>query len=413
MPSESETVEARWHAAALARPVAPLAASATCGEVYEMMAHDATIVALAVVTHDYPQGLVDRVSLMSNFARQFWRDLYGRRPITRLMDADPVIVDAAVPIEAVGLQMVAREGSALNSGFIVVRDGRYAGVGNSVDLLKRVADRAREHASELESAHAKIRGFTEELEHRVEARTVELRAAQEELVRKERLSTLGQLTATVAHELRNPLSSIRNTLFALKETAAPAGARLERPLGRIERSVARCDRIISELLDFTRARALRLASVAVDEWLDEILDEQSLPPGITLARRFGAPGCILRLDGERMRQVIVNLIENAAQALGESAPAECERRIIVGTRALGSGFELTIEDNGPGIPETVLPQVFEPLFSTKSFGTGLGLPTVKQIVEQHGGVIKIDSEPGRGARVTVLLPHAVGQIIAA
>jgi signal transduction histidine kinase len=411
MPRERENAEARWLAAALAKPVAPLAATATCGEVYEMMARDANIVALAVVADNYPLGLVDRVSLMSNFARQFWRDLFGRRPITRLMDADPVIVDAGAPIEVVGLEMVAREGSALNSGFIVVRDGRYAGVGNSVDLLKRVADRAREHASELESAHAKIRGFTEELEHRVEVRTAELRAAQEELVRKERLSTLGQLTATVAHELRNPLSSIRNTLFALKETAAPAG--LERPLGRIERSVTRCDRIISELLDFTRARALRPANIAVDEWLDEILDEQSLPPGITLLRRFAAPGYVMRLDCERMRQVVVNLVENAAQALAEGAPADRERQIMVGTRALTSGYELTIEDNGPGIPESVLPQVFEPLFSTKSFGTGLGLPTVKQIVEQHGGVIKIDSEPGCGARATVLLPHAVGQIIAA
>jgi len=227
------------------------------------------------------------------------------------------------------------------------------------------------------------------------------------------LSTLGQLTATVAHELRNPLSSIRNTLFALKEATGPTRAGLERPLGRIERSVARCDRIINELLDFTRARALRPANIAVDEWLDEILDEQSLPPGITLLRRFGAAGCVMRLDCERMRQVVVNLVENAAQALVEGPRADRERQIVVETRALESGYELTIEDNGPGIPESVLPQVFEPLFSTKSFGTGLGLPTVKQIVEQHGGVIRIDSEPGRGARATVLLPHVVDQIIAA
>jgi len=85
----------------------------------------------------------------------------------------------------------------------------------------------------------------------------------------------------------------------------------------------------------------------------------------------------------------------------------------VSTCTLDAGYALAIEDNGPGIPQSVLPHVFEPLFSTKSFGTGLGLPTVRQIIEQHGGTIAIESESGRGARATVLLPHATGQIIAA
>jgi signal transduction histidine kinase len=105
-----------------------------------------------------------------------------------------------------------------------------------------------------------------------------------------------------------------------------------------------------------------------------------------------------------MRQVVVNLVENAAQAFSETASVERERRIAVSTRALDPGYELTIEDNGSGIPDSVLPKVFEPLFSTKSFGTGLGLPTVKQIVEQHGGTIALSSAPVRGALFTLRIP---------
>jgi signal transduction histidine kinase len=104
-----------------------------------------------------------------------------------------------------------------------------------------------------------------------------------------------------------------------------------------------------------------------------------------------------------MRRVIINLVENAAQALAE-LPADHEKRITVRTAAADGELVLVIEDTGPGIPSETLARIFEPLFSTKSFGTGLGLPTVKQIVSQHGGTITVDSEVGQGAHVTVRLP---------
>ena len=242
-----------------------------------------------------------------------------------------------------------------------------------------------------------------ELQRRVEERTAALKAAQGDLLRKERLSALGQLTATMAHELRNPLSAIRNTLFAVKETANAKDMSLDRPLGRIERSVERCDRIISDLLDYTRIKALHRAEVAPDAWLDEILSEQRLAEGITLERKFGAD-CTIEIDAEQMRRVVINLVENAAQAIADTAR---ERRITVSTARAGGTFEMAVEDTGSGIASDILPKVFEPLFSTKSFGTGLGLPVVKQIVEQHGGSIAIASEPGKGTRVSIKLQTAV------
>src|SRR5262249_28075306 len=205
----------------------------------------------------------------------------------------------------------------------------------------------------------------------------------EELVRKERLSALGQLTATVAHELRNPLSAIRNTYFVMKEAAGRKETNFDRQLERMERSIGRCDRIISDLLDYSRLRTLHLSPVDFDQWVEDVLSEQHLPEGITLVRQLGAPGQTIGIDVDRMRQVVNNLVENAAQAMQGIDGASC--RIVVSTARVADAFEFAVADTGPGIEAQLLSKVFEPLFSTKSFGTGLGLPVVRQIVEQHGG----------------------------
>ncbi|MDB5410175.1 MAG: domain S-box protein [Rhodospirillales bacterium] len=242
------------------------------------------------------------------------------------------------------------------------------------------------------------------LERRVEERTEELRKAQDELVRNERLSALGQLTATVAHELRNPLSAIRNTIFTVKEVVAAAGVKIERPLERIERSIKRCDAIITDLLDYTKLREMHFAETLGDAWLADILDEQKLPDGIALVRRLATPGRTVTLDPERLRRVVLNLIENAVQAVAEGHAATVARTVTVSTSLREGNYEIAIADNGPGMAPEVLARIFEPLFSTKSFGTGLGLPTVRQIVEQHGGTIAIGSEVGEGTVARVVLP---------
>lgn len=247
----------------------------------------------------------------------------------------------------------------------------------------------------------------------IDAEKVELErarlTAEAELLKKERLSVLGQLTATVAHELRNPLSAIRNTLFTVKELAAGSTIKLDRPIARMERGIERCDRIISDLLEYTRDRELKCASVAFDEWVAEVLADQHIAPPIVVGTEFHAAQASVAIDRERMRRVIINLVENAAQALGE-LPPDRERRLTLRTHDADGQLLLAIEDTGPGIAPEVLARIFEPLFSTKSFGTGLGLPTVKQIVNQHGGTITVDSEVGRGTCVMVRLPlHAAAE----
>jgi signal transduction histidine kinase len=260
-----------------------------------------------------------------------------------------------------------------------------------------------------------------ELERRVEERTKEVRALQQKLVEQERRATLDQLTATVSHELRNPLSAIRNSVYMIAHTAQINALHLERPLDRIGRSLLRCENIIAQLVEYSQIRALQCRGVLVDKWLAEVLDEQALPEWITLVRDLGASGEIVSCDADHLRRVIFSLIDNAVQAIERErheppvhdAPEKRPHRIWVRSRRVSDRIEIEIGDNGPGIEPAVLPRIFEPLFSTKAFGVGLGLPLVKQILDYHSGGIEVTSEAGKGARATLWLPAAAASEIAA
>jgi signal transduction histidine kinase len=247
------------------------------------------------------------------------------------------------------------------------------------------------------------------LEQRVEERTVELHAAQAGLLRQERLATLGQLTATVSHELRNPLGTIRASVFTLRNGLKDTEPIVQRSLERIERSTIRCDRIIEELLDFTRITKLEPSPATIDAWLDETLNEQELSREITLLRDFGLGDTVVSFDHDRFRRAVINIFDNACQAMTGAGlgDADSERHsLTVRSQLRNERIEVIFEDSGPGMPPDVYDMIFEPLYSTKGFGVGLGLSVVKNIMEQHDGGIEIESEEGRGTRVCLWLPAA-------
>jgi PAS domain S-box-containing protein len=227
-----------------------------------------------------------------------------------------------------------------------------------------------------------------------------------ELLRRERLATLGQLTATVSHELRNPLGVIRTSAFILRDGLKDEMPRARRALERVERSVMRCDRIIDEMLDFTRISDLEPEPTALDDWLAGVLEEQPLPTGISLRQELQLPETTVPLDRDRFRRAVINVFDNACQAMlgaGESETEPAERLLTVRTRECDGRIEVVFEDQGPGIARHVYERIFEPLYSTKGLGVGLGLPVVKQIMEQHGGGIEIETEEGRGTAVCLWL----------
>ncbi|MCP4544583.1 MAG: PAS domain S-box protein [Chloroflexi bacterium] len=233
-----------------------------------------------------------------------------------------------------------------------------------------------------------------------------LEKAYAELVRQERLSTLGQLTATVAHEIRNPLGTVRTAVFAIGDAIEQNEMhRVERARQLAERNIVRCDRIIRELLDYTRDRALNLRPILIDPWLSKLLDEQNIPESITCTRELTA-GIRVPLDDELFRRAVINVVENAIQAMLEQESTDNQLTISTRVAKMETGFrvEILVRDTGPGIHDDVFAKVFEPLFSTKNFGIGLGLSIVKNIVEQHSGNIEIESKTDEGTIVRLWLP---------
>jgi signal transduction histidine kinase len=248
----------------------------------------------------------------------------------------------------------------------------------------------------------------EHLEQLVKDQTVELEAAREELVHKEQLAALGQLVATVSHEIRNPLGTIHSSIFSVGERVRGRDKSVDRALARAERNIQRCDHIIEELLSYTRNQPINLTATDIDGWLDELLDEMPIPEGI---RRTKKLRCNVRLpiDPERLRRCVINVIDNACQAMSGNKGNRASL-LTVETSVADGRVRIQVRDTGPGIPPDRLGKIFEPLHSTKTFGMGLGLSIVKQIMEQHRGGVEMESREGEGALVTLWLPRGEQEV---
>lgn len=245
------------------------------------------------------------------------------------------------------------------------------------------------------------------LEELVRERTSKLEQAQKELVRNERLATLGKLIATVSHELRNPLGTVRGSVFLIANKLLGKDLGVERALDRAERNIVRCDRIIEDLLAYTRTHDLELESVRIDRWLEHTLEEYSFPHDVTVRMQLRS-NVVMDVEPERLRRCLINLINNACDAMkaGKSEEEDGSKRLSLVSKINEDKqrLEIAVADSGPGIPEDEIEKIMEPLFSTKSFGVGLGLPTVSQIMEQHKGGLEIKSIVGKGTIMILWVP---------
>lgn len=223
---------------------------------------------------------------------------------------------------------------------------------------------------------------------------------QDALVARERLSMLGRLTATVSHELRNPLAALRNALFIIRELSN-GSAELQPHIEAGERSISRCDNIVQDLLEYNRQQELDCESLDLSTWVREVVSEQVVPDGVTLKCNLPDTGPVVFIDDDRFRRVLINLVENSFQAHKNS---DSPGLVKVSVSVVDDQAQISVEDDGEGIAPDVLPNIFEPLYTTKSFGSGLGLPTAKRLVEQHGGQLDVTSNTGSGAKFTITLP---------
>jgi signal transduction histidine kinase len=259
----------------------------------------------------------------------------------------------------------------------------------SADQVAIVEEVARQMAIAIDHARLleRVTQYATELEERVRTRTAELEAAQAELVRRERLAILGQLAGGVSHELRNPLGVIKNSVYYLR-MILPDEERLRRHLAILDREVGTATRIITGMLDFARSTPPARTSTDLSALAREAVERLIVPESSRVESDLVEGLEPVIIDSHQIGLVLDNLLLNAIQAMPDGGV------VTVRTRPAGSRVEISVEDTGVGIAPEHLERIFEPLFTTKSKGIGLGLSLVKRLVEANNGAIRVESAPG-------------------
>jgi signal transduction histidine kinase len=416
--------------AQLLRAVQPLSLNTSINEVADcfLLATHSGFLSLPLVDElGQPAGLVSRYALQNIFMQRFGRDLWGGKAVSEVMDAQPLVVSLDTRLEEAARQITAQLQSPIRDDFILVdAAGQYCGLGTVLDLLKAMERRVGQRNRVLRQA------------------LVELKESQVQLVQSEKMASLGQMVAGVAHELNTPLGYVTNNVQLLRELSLPlldlassqaaladcladpgcdearlaealqtAAASREQVapefladdlqqlfadtgygLGQIAELVvglkdfARLDRAMSEAVDLNDCirSALLIARNNIKDKA-EVLQQLGELPAVVCAP-------------SQINQVLLNLLNNAAQAIDGFG------RIQVKTWAEAEHVLISIEDSGRGMSAAVLQRIFDPFFTTKPVGqgTGLGLSISFKIIQDHGGTIRAASVVGRGTRFLLRLP---------
>lgn len=232
----------------------------------------------------------------------------------------------------------------------------------------------------------------------------ERKQLEEQRLKLERLAIIGELATMVAHDLRNPLTSIKNVCFYLKSTCPPRdGAECKSVFEMVEileQETAFANAIINDLLDFAVKRPLEKKRKNINNIINRSLKKANMAENVKIERDF-ALRPIANVDEEQLERVFLNLIKNAAQAMPEGG------RLTVGTSVTADRVEVVVRDTGMGIAKENMSKIFQPLFTTKAKGIGMGLAICKRIVEEHSGTIDVESEVGKGTAFMIKLPKNV------
>jgi signal transduction histidine kinase len=310
------------------------------------------------------------------------------------------------------VQALLRTTEQLATGDLSTRAKLHHGIGELRQLastLDQMVEALEQRVAERKRAEEALKGYSERLEQMVEERTKELREAQDRLVRNEKLAVLGQLPGGVGHELRNPLGVISNATYYLQMSLAPdqpgASSRADETtatareyLEIIASQVHKAEKIVSDLLDFSRTRPAERQEIAVSQLVAEVLNRQPPPDEVEVVTRIPSDLPPVFVDLLQIEQVLGNLITNAYQAMPLCGS------LTLSAQAEEASVRLAVTDTGCGIPPENLDKIFEPLFTTRARGIGLGLAVSKNLVEVNGGSIQVESQEGQGSTFTVTLP---------
>lgn len=223
-----------------------------------------------------------------------------------------------------------------------------------------------------------------------------LKEQQSELLKKERLIVLGQLAGSLAHQLRNPLGAILNALAVLRRQLSAQSGPTAQALDMAEEEVWVANRIIADLLAYSRIRPPARRKVSVDELIESVLARETVPEGVQIDRRFGSER--VDVDAGQVCDAIANVIRNACEAM------DGHGTLTIASRRDEDCVELTIADTGVGVSREEIALLFEPLITSKPLGMGLGLTTARALVANQGGTLECEGERGKGARFKLRLP---------
>ena len=416
--------------ASLRLDIEPVTPRHTLDEVSQLFLTDryAHLLSLPVVDEQArPVGTVSRYALMQVYLKHYGRELYGRRPVTELMNPAPLVVAFHEPLESAAQHVARNIPHPITEDFIVVEDGRYRGMGIVLDLLRAMEERVAAQTTALQSAYR------------------DLKRSQAHLVQSEKMASLGQMVAGVAHEINTPLGYVKNNLEMTHEVIRQAHQlvrgyqdvvlllmdedadpdTLQTRLGTLMTLTETLDdetfedvlqlhqdslfgieqiaELVLNLKNFSRLDKAKTEDVNLNQCV-----ESALLIGKNVIKNRAQ--VVTRLDDlppvtcspSQLNQVFLNLITNAAQAMDEPGA------ILIRSWFDDAFVHVSVHDNGKGMPKEVVERIFDPFFTTKPVGegTGLGLAICYQIIEQHGGRIRVASEEGRGTKFVVSLPRS-------
>jgi PAS domain S-box-containing protein len=272
----------------------------------------------------------------------------------------------------------------------LVRDEKWTPIG----MWAIVRDITRRKQLENE-----LKRYSEHLENLVEERTQKLKDA-------ERLAAIGETAAMVGHDIRNPLQTVEGALYLAKEEIKSLPSRtqeitnIEEMLNTIHEETKYVDKIVSDLQDYARTLALELEETDIQQLINSILVDSPVPQNIEVSVTVEQDCCTITVDPTMIKRILTNLITNALQAMPDGG------KLTIAASRKQDEVQISVQDTGPGISDENKAKIFQPLFSTKAKGQGLGLAVVKRLVEAHNGTITFDSEIGKGTTFTIAIPIA-------
>jgi PAS domain S-box-containing protein len=265
--------------------------------------------------------------------------------------------------------------------------------GNVVAALELAVD-----ITERKKLQDKLADYSLKLEETVQSRTEQLKITQAELVKSERLAAIGELAGMVGHDLRNPLTGIKNAAYYLaKKGNSIPETKAKEMLETIDKCVNYSNKIVGDLLDYSKEIRLNITGTSPGKLLDEALVMVNVPQNVTILNQLPDQPR-LKIDPDKVERVFINLIKNAIDAMPNGG------KITVSSIEVNGSLEMFFADTGTGIAEEILPKLFSPLLTTKAQGMGFGLAICKRIIESHGGAISVKTTQGKGTVFSITLP---------